>query len=57
MFVKWGKQLRANDLKEIKKYKSARILTREDDVPIVDNIPIQSIVVELLAHNLTGYQP
>ena len=55
--IKWGKQLRANDLKEIKKYKSARILATEDNVPTVNNIPVKSVVVELLSHNLTGYQP
>ncbi len=46
--IKWGKQLRANDLKEIKRYKSARILAREDNVPVINNIPVKSIVKEIL---------
>lgn len=46
--IKWGRQLRPNDLKQIQKYKQGKIFARVDDIGIINHTPVIPLPLGLL---------
>ncbi len=47
--VKWRNQIRAKDIKQISKYKNAKILARIEEFGSIDSIPLEPLPYALLA--------
>lgn len=46
--IKWGKQLRPNDLKQIQKYKNGKIYARTNEITSINHTPVIPLPLALL---------